>query len=67
MSIKPTSVYANMLIYDIKIVVNLLHVSVTICGHLQGGDFYQGHITEKTKPMYKYQILSYKYIIHNIR
>jgi hypothetical protein len=55
-----------MLIYDIKIFVNLRHVFVTICGHLQGGDFYLGYITKKTKPMYKYQILSYKYMIHNI-
>jgi len=40
MRIKPTSVYANTLVYDTKIVVNLLHVSVKFCGHLQGGDIY---------------------------
>jgi hypothetical protein len=39
MTIKPTSAYENISIYYIKIVVNLLHVSVTFCGHLQGGAF----------------------------
>ena len=37
MRIKPTSVYENMWIYYILIPVNLLHVLVTFCGHIQGG------------------------------
>jgi len=39
MSIKPTSVHKNTLIYYIIIVVNFLHVSAIFCGHLQGGIF----------------------------
>jgi len=37
MRIKPASVYENIRIYYIIIVLNLLHVSVTLYGHLQGG------------------------------
>jgi hypothetical protein len=36
---KPTSAYENILIYYVIIIINLLHVSVTFRGHLQGGVF----------------------------
>jgi hypothetical protein len=49
MTIKPTSTYENILIYYIKIAVNLLHVSVTFRGHLQGGAFFEGYITKTAK------------------
>ena len=48
---KPTSADEDMWIYHILIAVNLLHVSVTCCGHLQEGVFFQGYITKTTKPM----------------
>ena len=35
--IKLTSVYENMWIYYILILVNLLHILVTFCGHIEGG------------------------------
>jgi len=34
-----TSAYENILIYYIIILVNLLHVSVAFCAHLQGDVF----------------------------
>ena len=37
MKIKPKSAHKNLLIYYIIIAINLQHVSVTCCGHLQGG------------------------------
>jgi len=39
MRITPTSTYESLCIYYIIIVVNLLHVSVTCCDHLQGSVF----------------------------
>jgi hypothetical protein len=44
----------------------LLHVSVTFCGHVQGGVYIEEYITNTTKPMHSYEILSFKYVIHNI-
>jgi hypothetical protein len=35
MRIKPKRAYKNIRIYNIIIVLNFLHVSVTFCGHLQ--------------------------------
>lgn len=45
-------------------VVNLLHVSITSCDHLQGG-FHEGYLTNASKPVNKYKIISSKYVIHN--
>jgi hypothetical protein len=39
MRIKPISAYVDTRIYHIIIFVHLPHVSVTFCGHLQGGVF----------------------------
>jgi hypothetical protein len=39
MRIKPTSAYEDMRIYYTVDVIRLIHVSVTYCGHLQGGAF----------------------------
>jgi len=39
MQLKLTSAHENIQIYYIIIIVNLLHVSVTMCGHLQGNVF----------------------------
>jgi len=36
MRIKPTGAYEDMRIYCVLNVVNLLRVSATFCGHLQG-------------------------------
>jgi len=47
MRIKPTSEYENIRIYYIIIVVNLIHVLVTFCGHLQTGVFLERYITRK--------------------
>ena len=33
--VEPTNAYESVWIYYIEIVVNLLHVSVTFCGHLR--------------------------------
>jgi len=44
--------------------LNLLHVSVTFCGHLQKV-FFEEYITKTTKPMYSYKILSFIYVIHS--
>ena len=65
MRIKPTTAYENICICYNKIVVNLLHISVTFCGHPKEVIF-EGYITETTKPMYNYKILSFKYMIHSI-
>ena len=46
MRVRPTSAYENMWIYYITIFVNLLHVSVTFCGHLQGV-FFSKHILQR--------------------
>ena len=51
--IKPTSAHENMWIYYILIVVNLLHVSVTFCAHLQVGVFVKHILKRKSKPRYK--------------
>jgi len=59
MRIKPTSAYENIRICYIIIVVNLLNVSVTFCGHLQRGVFFEGYIIKTTKPMDNYKILSF--------
>jgi len=64
MTVKP-SAYENIWIYSILIVVNL-HVSVTFCGHLQGNIFKKDISQKTTKPIYTYEILSFKYIIQNI-
>jgi hypothetical protein len=40
--IKPIEVYENIRIYYTIIVVKLLHVSVTFCGHLQEGFYSKG-------------------------
>jgi hypothetical protein len=50
--IKRTSPYENTWIYYTLIVVNILHVSVTVCGHLQEGVFTK-YILQTPKPMYK--------------
>jgi len=44
MRIKPTSAYENMRIYYTTVVVGLIHVSATYCGHFQG-DVFEGYIT----------------------
>ena len=62
MRIKPTSVYENIQIYYTTLVINLLHIPVTFCGHFQ-----VGYITKTTESMYNYKILSSKYLIQNIR
>ena len=36
MRLKPTNAYENMWIYYIITAVNLLHASITLCGHLHG-------------------------------
>ena len=41
MRIKPTSTYENIWSYYIMIVVTLLHVSVTFCGHIQDGGVFR--------------------------
>jgi hypothetical protein len=56
---KTTSAYENVLICYVIIVVNLLHVSVTFCGHLQGVFVFEGYVTETTQSMYSYKILSF--------
>jgi len=48
MRIKPTSVYENIRIYYTIIVVKLLHVSVTFCGHLQEG-FYTKSVLQRRR------------------
>jgi hypothetical protein len=51
----------HMRIYEfVKLIVNLQHVSVTFCGHLLEG------FTQTTNPMYRYQILNFEYVIHNV-
>jgi len=40
------------------VIVNLLRVSVTFYGSLEGGFFYEGYFTKTTKSMYSYDILS---------
>jgi len=42
MTINPTSAHENMWNYYTNITVNLLHISVTFCGHLQEGVFTKG-------------------------
>jgi hypothetical protein len=58
--IKPTSAYEATRIYYITDVLSLLEVSAIYCGHPQGCVFrricYKGH----QKPIYKYEILSFK-------
>ena len=39
MRMTATSAYENIWIYYMIIVVNLVHVSVIICGYIQGGVF----------------------------
>ena len=46
MRLKPTNGYANIRIYYIIIVVNLLHVSATVCSHFQGGAAQRIHYTD---------------------
>jgi len=42
----------------------------TCFGHLQwpssGRSFYEGYMAKTTKPMYKYKIFSFKYVIQNV-
>jgi len=57
MRIKPTSAYENMWIYYVRVVVNLLHVSVTSCDNLQEGVFFSQGIlqlqpSQYTKPFH---------------
>jgi len=47
MRTKPTSAYDNIRIYYIIIAVNLLHVSVTFCGHLQGDAIFINDILQR--------------------
>ena len=52
-----------MRIYEfITLIVKVQHVSVN-CGHLQEGVFTKNVLQ---RPMYRYQILSFKYVIHNV-
>jgi len=54
--------------------MNLLHYNrckyLVRLGHLSwpssGRCFYEGNITKTTKPMYKYNVLSVKYVIHSM-
>jgi hypothetical protein len=54
--------------------MNILHCNhctpPTCFGQLlrlsSGRYFYEGYITKKTKPMYKYEMLSFKYIIRKL-
>jgi hypothetical protein len=46
-----TSAYEDVWIYYIIKVVNLLHVSVIFCDHLQEV-FYEGYITKTSKPVH---------------
>ena len=43
MTIQPTSAYEGVLIYYILNVVNLLHVLVTFCDHVQVSFFFEGY------------------------
>ena len=63
--IKSTSPYENTRIHYLIIVVNLLHVPVNFCGRLQWGVFTMDilYITKTAKSVYKYKILSFKYVI----
>jgi hypothetical protein len=60
-TIKPTSAYENIWIYYIKIVVNLLHVSVTFCSHLQGGAFSK-NILQRQPSLVVYVIISFFFV-----
>jgi len=61
MTIKPTSTYENICIYYIKIVVNLLHVSVTFCGHLQIGAFSKD-ILQRHPSLVAFVIISFLFV-----
>ena len=37
-----------------------------LCCHIQAGVYIEGCVADTTKPMYSYEILSFKYVIHNI-
>jgi len=55
-----------MLIYYITIVVNLLHVSVTFCGHLQGNVFMKNILQRQPNQCknIKYYVLNMQFTIY---
>jgi hypothetical protein len=60
-----TTVYVGMWIDYIINVVNLVHVSVTFCGHLQGSILRR--ILQRYQNQYtSIKMLSFKYVIQNI-
>jgi len=56
MRIKQTS--AHKICEFITNIENLLRVSVTFCGHLQGG-----YVTKNPQPMYQNKTFSLKYVV----
>jgi hypothetical protein len=59
MRLKPTNEYANMRIYYTTIIVNFLHVAVTVCSHFQEGAAQSIYYTDNQINVYIVMVIKY--------